>query len=94
MKTYARIENGVVAEIILPHPEGWPIEDRFTAEFVATLVDVTGLKPMPSEAWVYDGEKFSLPPAPEPFQIEPAADPVDKLKAFLLANPDVAQILK
>jgi len=30
-------------------------------------------------------------PIPNP---PPAADPVDKLKAFLAANPDVAEILK
>ena len=34
-----------------------------------------------------------VPPAPEPVIPEPVIDPVDKLKAFLAANPDVAAIL-
>ena len=67
MKTFARIDTGRVAEIILPMaydvdaplppdpenpPEGWPtfkagdevpIEKRFTADLVATLVDITNV---------------------------------------------------
>lgn len=56
MSVYARIENGLVAEIIQPlfKDDGteWPIEARFTAEFVATLVDITGMDPQPLGGWV------------------------------------------
>ncbi|MDI2595036.1 tail fiber assembly protein [Pseudomonas sp. 681] len=72
MKIYARIEGGVVVEIIQP----WagadgvqvdiPIEDRFTPEFVATLVDITDLNPMPLEQWLYDGSTFEAPTEHQP----------------------------
>lgn len=90
MKTYARIDNGVVVEIILPvtwsediyqggrdengnprgpllHNQGdeIAIEDRFTAQFVATLVDITDMDPQPVEGWVdNDGvlEPYVAPP--------------------------------
>lgn len=63
MKTYARIDTGVVVEIIQPMQDGAgneiPVEDRFTPEFVATLVDVTGMNPAPDQRWTYDGSNFT-----------------------------------
>lgn len=73
MKSYARIEDGIVQEIILPATYGEddpsdspsykagdeiPIERRYASEFVATLVDITGLERMPSWYWMYDGKNF------------------------------------
>lgn len=74
MKIYARIDNGVVVEIIasalwpeeLPNIGGKeiPIEHRFTREFVATLVDITDASPQPDSGWTaVDGGKTFSPPA-------------------------------
>lgn len=87
MKTYARVQDGVLAEIIEPAPydsespeweEGQPsrigmeisIENRFTAELVATMVDITDADPQPQAGWVYENDEFSppkpyMPSAPE-----------------------------
>lgn len=43
-----------------------PIERRFTAEFVGTLVDVTGVTPAPECWWSYDGTNFLPPSAHQP----------------------------
>ena len=67
MKTYARIDNGMVVEIILPWTDGEgtqvdiPIEERFPAEFIATLIDITDLDPKPLERWSYADGVFSPP---------------------------------
>lgn len=67
MTTYARIQDGMVVEIIQPllDDEGheWPIDQRFTPAVVATLVDITGLDPQPEEWWTYDGTNFAPPVA-------------------------------
>lgn len=57
MENYARIETGVVAEII-PPLDGTAIEERFSAEFVADLV-ACGVEVQ--EGWTYDGTTFALP---------------------------------
>jgi hypothetical protein len=66
MKTYARIDDGMVAEIIGARLDGdgneIPIESRFHPDFVATLVDITGISPQPKERDLYDGATFSAPP--------------------------------
>jgi hypothetical protein len=68
MSTYVRTESGVVQEIILPllNDDGveWPIEERFTPEFVGSLVDVTTVIPQPAAGWNYDGSTFSAPVVP------------------------------
>lgn len=55
MHAYAQIQGGVVMEIIQPLTalDGTeiPIGQRFTPEFVATLVDVTNISPMPACWW-------------------------------------------
>lgn len=69
-KTYARVQDSVVQEIIqgVVDESGneLPIEECFTPEIVAMLVDVTDLSPMPGERWTYDGSVFTayVPPAP------------------------------
>lgn len=66
MKIYARIDDGMVAEIIKPMVDGdgneIPIEARFHPDFVATLIDITGVSPQPKERDLYDGATFSAPP--------------------------------
>lgn len=39
-------------------------------------------------------EEIAALPAPAPEVQAPAIDPVDKLKAFLAANPDVAALIQ
>lgn len=62
MKTYARIQDGMVVEIIRPAayddsaaPElvgqEIPIADRYTPAFVETLVDITEEEVQPQEHW-------------------------------------------
>ena len=58
MKTYARIDSGIVAEIIVIG-EDMDINEMFTAEIVQTLVDVTSIDPAPQEHWRYDGVVFT-----------------------------------
>lgn len=73
MKYYALVELGVVVEIIPPYvnPDGRdiPIEERYTPDFVARMVDITGMDPQPVPGWTYDGVTLSAPvpyvPTPE-----------------------------
>ena len=59
VKTYARIDSTfsqpTVMEIIGPATDAEgnevPINDRFTAEFVADLVDITAATPQPACWW-------------------------------------------
>lgn len=74
MKIYARVDNAMVVEIIPPYvnesSEEVPIEQRYTAEFVLTLVDITEVSPMPLEGWTYDGLAFAAPIAHVPTAAE------------------------
>jgi hypothetical protein len=94
MKTYASIENGAVREIVFPKSWGiddpndppafraddeQPIEIRFPAEFVATLVDITEIVPQPDQRWTYSGESFSPPPIYQPTPAEVLASQSTKL---------------
>lgn len=63
MATFARIQDGIVAEIIEPLLDGdgneFSMGLRFIPEIVATLVDVSGINPQPVEGWTYDGNVFA-----------------------------------
>lgn len=65
MKIYARLDDGVVVEIINPMTDAEgseiAIERRFHPDFVAMLVDVTELAPPPTEFYTYDGAAFHAP---------------------------------
>ena len=84
MKTYARIDQGVVAEIICPWADEngneAPIEQRFTPEFVSTLIEITDTTPVPQERWTYDGATFA---APVPYQ-----PTLDEIKAVNTSTRD------
>ncbi|WP_272905162.1 tail fiber assembly protein [Pseudomonas petrae] len=84
MKVYARVLDGEVWEIIPPFAADdgseVPIEDRFPAEFVAELVEITGLDPQPDQRWTYKGKKFA---APVPYQATP-----DEIRAANTAERD------
>lgn len=58
-KWYARIENGVVMELL--HTD-YRIEELFVPEYV--WIDVTDNDPMPDQRWTYANGQFSPPPPP------------------------------
>lgn len=80
MKSYCRIDAGVIVERIEPmvydaESPNWregevsrigqeiPIESRYPASFIESLVDITGVIPAPVEGWVYNSatKQFSAP---------------------------------
>jgi hypothetical protein len=67
MKTYARIENGLVVEMIAEMLDGEgveiPIADRFHPNIAATIVDASAA-PGVAQGWTYAGGAFSAPVAP------------------------------
>lgn len=100
MKTYARVVAGEVVELIQPvsypsdSPDGiyppWlmgddiPLEQRYTAEFCAECVDITGITPQPQQSWTYDGVTFS----------PPVADPVDEETLAVEARTERERLLR
>lgn len=60
MSKFARIYDGFVAEIITL-PDGFDVNDCFTPAFVAMLVEITGMVPMPAEGWAYADGVFTDP---------------------------------
>lgn len=67
--TYARVEGGVVLEVIAPFldAEGTevPISERFTAVVIETLVAVPAGEAV-AEGWTYSGTAFAAPVAATP----------------------------
>lgn len=61
MAIYARVDGGIVRELIVIPDDGPPIEDRFHPDIVATLWDVGQDV---REGWVLDGDTLIAPPAP------------------------------
>lgn len=61
MRTFARIDGGVVAEIITIVSD---VDSLYHPDLVATLVEVTSADPVPGERWTYDGHAFSAPATP------------------------------
>lgn len=65
MRTYARVENGVVVEMVTPinDPEGnqYPLEVCFPPSFVEQCIEVTDMDPQPTERWTYIGGVFAEP---------------------------------
>jgi hypothetical protein len=67
---HAYVTDGIVRQIIQPfiNDEGdeVPISLVYSAEFVASCVDVTSMDPQPIEGWTFDGASFAAPaPPPE-----------------------------
>lgn len=58
---YARITDGVVAELI-SLPEDVALEDAFHADLAAALAPCAD--PAVDQGWTYDGKKFAAPVAP------------------------------
>ncbi|WP_339476452.1 tail fiber assembly protein [Pseudomonas fluorescens] len=95
MRTYARIENGVVQEIVLPYVneagEEVNLEFRFPPYFVEQSVDITDIVPQPDQQWTYDGSVF-LPPPP-PIVDVVAVNEATKASLLSLASQVMAPIL-
>lgn len=53
---YARIQDGVVADVRQTHPKGFFV-DEFAAQFVTVPDDV-------GNGWTFDGSTYTPPPAP------------------------------
>lgn len=81
-KVYVRIDdNSVVVEIVIPYvnPETgyeYTVVEQFGQDFANSLIEVTGLNPLPECWWTYDGANFH-PPLPI------VVDPLPGLRAEL-----------
>jgi hypothetical protein len=70
MPTYARIEDGIVAELYTPPTEvaATPLPELFHADL--RWIDVSAVSPQPEPRWTYDGAVdgavFAPPPLPPP----------------------------
>lgn len=59
-RVYARVHDGAVVELI---EERKDIDAEWSASFLASCVEVTGVEPRPQVRWIQDtGGKFSPPP--------------------------------
>lgn len=85
-KIYARIQAGVVQEIIQGPIDGEgndiPIQECFYPDIVAMLVDITDVIPLPEERWAYDGSTFS-----------PYVQPMPSAQSILAANTSTRDAL-
>lgn len=79
--------------------EEQPIEDRFPASFVASLIFIGDMDPLPQEWWVWDGNTFHEPPPPY-FDPRPGLlaelDQIDRdsarpLRVLVIADPTIGQ---
>lgn len=94
MKTYVRIQDGKVVEIIEPlvvEGKEIPIGERFHPGYVATLINVAGIDPTPKEGDNYVGGKFSTPVGPSLGMIQAGAirsidADVDAIYAAVIGN--------
>ncbi len=72
LKVYARVENGVVQEVIQPLNDldgvEYPIEERYPVQVLEQLVEITGLSPQPDQGWTYGKNVFK---APTPWESSP-----------------------
>lgn len=87
---YARVVNGVVSEIIVPHNnldgKEYTLAQMFAPDFIAECVDVTAL-PDVKQNWLYDGASFSPPPA-----YVPTREDVRQQRDKLLRDSDFTQL--
>ena len=95
MRTYAHIENGVVAELVTPGPDldgnQYDLELCFPKSFVDACIEITGLDPMPGQRWTYNGKIFAKPVPAMPTAAELALQAIAKRNALLvIANEATA----
>lgn len=67
MSTYARVQDGIVAELFAP-PSGVVLEDCFAPSVASQFVDITAVDPAPLPGWTATQRgstwSFSAPPSP------------------------------
>lgn len=68
MSSYAYVTNGLVREIVPPHPDGFTLAERFPVAYAASCIPIPDALPV-DVGWTYEGDAFA-PPAAEP-QPEP-----------------------
>lgn len=93
---YIRLDSKNSVMEIIPDENpifpGIPIEQRYTAEFIATLVPVEDETEV-EQNWIYnpDDQTFSAPPTPEPGpDPEPEPEPVEVARAAKVAEISAA----
>lgn len=95
MKVYARVENGIVAEIVTPpldlEGDQYPLSVCFPVEFVDACEEITGLDPQPDQRWTYDGSVF-LPEVPPVIDVVPINE-AQKQSLLTIASQAMAPIL-
>jgi len=86
-RTYAYVVDGVVREIIQAAVDEAgieiSIEDRFTPDFVESLIDITDVVPTPDQRWTYTGGVFAAPVQYQPSAVEILATNTLQRDAFL-----------
>jgi len=64
MRAYARIDGGVVAELLSTDGN---MAEMFHPDLI--WVDITDADPKPQQGWLFDGNGFFPPPGPTPEQV-------------------------
>lgn len=82
MKTYVRIIDGSVVEVIQVDDGSIPIADRYTPQFLEDVIDVTNFNPLPTDGMTFDGESFHPYEPPKPTKEEVEAQNKQDLKRF------------
>ncbi|MBU9532871.1 hypothetical protein KTE49_20775 [Burkholderia multivorans] len=87
MGRVALVKNGTVENVIVLDANAPAFEPDDGSQLVALPEDsLVGL------GWGRSGDNWTAPPAPAPVATQPV-DPVEKLRVFLIANPDVAELV-
>ncbi|MBP0492882.1 hypothetical protein [Roseomonas indoligenes] len=97
MQTFARVQGGVVAEIVKIPADTPPLEERYHPDLIPAFVELSGPGSQSvGEGWLYDGSTFSEPPHaeapqdPVPASITPRQARLALLQAGLLDEVDAA----
>ncbi|MDN7595102.1 hypothetical protein QZM01_13695 [Burkholderia multivorans] len=87
MGRFALVNNGTVENVIVLDADA-PAFEPADGSLLVPLPDDSLIGP----GWTRSGYDWTAPPAPPPVLSQPV-DPVEKLRTFLLANPDVAELV-
>lgn len=92
MSIYALIQDGYVWEVIGPYIDAngvsVPIEERYTPDMVANMVDITNVEPLPDQHWTWDGVTFT-PPYWGPTLLEAAAE--KRMEMRILCDAEITR---